>query len=379
MKYVTEFRDGHAATALAEAIRRTVRRPWTVMEVCGGQTHAIVRFGLDALWPPQLTLVHGPGCPVCVTPVGLIDLAVQLASLPGITLCSFGDMLRVPGSQGDLLGAKASGGDVRMVYSPLDALAVARANPDREVVCFAVGFETTAPAHAMAVVEARRGGIKNFSLLVAHVLVPPAMETILAAPGNRVQGFLAAGHVCTVMGYEEYEALADRYRVPIVVTGFEPLDILEGIYLLVRQLEEGRREVENQYVRSVRRQGNREAQAVVQDVFEAAPRAWRGIGEIPRSGLRLKPAYAEFDALLRFQSDVARLAARRAPGTENPDCQSGLVLQGLLKPTDCPAFGTRCTPETPLGAPMVSSEGACAAYYRYRRPTTSTREDRHAG
>lgn len=363
MRYVTEFRDEKAAAVLGAAIRQTVTRPWTMMEVCGGQTHAIVRFGLDALLPPEINLVHGPGCPVCVTPVGLIDHAIHLASLPEVTLCSFGDMLRVPGSKGDLFGAKARGGDVRIIYSPLDALALARAHPEREVVCFAVGFETTAPAYAMAVVEARRSGMTNFSLLVAHVLVPPAMEAILAAPGTRVQGFLAAGHVCTVMGYEEYEGLAARHRVPIVVTGFEPIDILEGVYLLVRQLEEGRASVENQYTRSVRRQGNTEARRVVQEVFEVAPRTWRGIGDIPQSGLRIRSAYAEFDALRKFEQEITVIGP---VGEEDPECRSGLVLQGLLKPPDCPAFGTRCMPDTPLGAPMVSSEGACAAYYRYR-------------
>jgi hydrogenase expression/formation protein HypD len=364
MKYLDEFRDGRAAAALADAIRKRVTRPWTVMEVCGGQTHAIVRFGLEALLPPSLELVHGPGCPVCVTPVGLIDQALGLAAQPGVILCTFGDMLRVPGSRGDLAGVKAAGGDVRIVYSPLDALALARANPDREVVGFAVGFETTAPAWAMAVLQAARLGVGNFSLLVAHVLVPPAIEAILTAPGNRVQGFLAAGHVCTVVGYEEYEPLAVRFRVPIVVTGFEPLDILEGLWMLVERLEEGRAEVANQYRRSVRREGNREAQAAVAEVFEPDTRAWRGIGEIPRSGLALRGPYAAFDAARRFAEALARAGA---PGVEDPDCRSGLVLQGRLKPPDCPAFGTRCTPERPLGAPMVSSEGACAAYYLYQR------------
>jgi len=364
MKYVDEYRERATAAALAETIQQMARRPWTIMEVCGGQTHAIVRFGLDALLPPNLTLVHGPGCPVCVTPIGLIDHALQLASLPRVIFCSFGDMLRVPGSQGDLFGVKAAGGDVRIVYSPLDALELARANPDREVVCFAVGFETTAPAYAMAAIQARRLGLTNFSLLAAHVLVPPAMEAILSAPGCLVQGFLAAGHVCTVMGYEEYEDLARRYRVPIVVTGFEPIDILEGIAMLVRQLEEGRAVVENQYTRSVRREGNVAAQAAVREVFEPTLRAWRGIGDIPQSGLRLTPAYAVFDAAVRFRDALAQSGS---VGAEDPDCRSGLVLQGLLKPPDCPAFATRCTPERPLGAPMVSSEGACAAYYRYRR------------
>ncbi|MBM4125351.1 MAG: hydrogenase formation protein HypD, partial [Nitrospira sp.] len=354
MKYVTEFRGSQAARGLAAAIRRCVSRPWTVMEVCGGQTHAIVRFGLDALFPPELTLVHGPGCPVCVTPVGLIDQAIHLASLPGVIFCSFGDMLRVPGSTRDLFAVKAAGGDLRVVYSPLDSLALAQAHPDRQVVCFAVGFETTAPAFASAVVQASRLGLKNFSLLVAHVLVPPAIGAILNAPGNLVQGFLAAGHVCTVMGCEEYEELVRRHRVPIVVTGFEPLDILEGVHLLVQQLEAGRADVENQYVRSVRREGNQEAQAILREVFEPTPRAWRGIGQIPESGLRLRPAYAEFDAAKRFRTELALLDE---VGAEDAECRSGLVLQGLLKPPDCPAFGTRCTPERPLGAPMVSSEG----------------------
>jgi hydrogenase expression/formation protein HypD len=368
MKYVDEFRDRAVAAAFEERIKKIVRRPWTIMEVCGGQTHAIVRFGLDSLLPPDLTLVHGPGCPVCVTSVSLIDQAVCLASLPNVIFCSFGDMLRVPGSRGDLFGVKAAGGDIRIIYSPVDALELARKNPDREVVCFAVGFETTAPAWAMAVVQAKATALTNFSLLVAHVLVPPAMEAILSSPQNRIQGFLAAGHVCTVMGYEEYEAIAQQYRVPIVVTGFEPLDVLEGVAMLVSQLEEGRAEVENQYVRSVSREGNRQAQAIVDEVFEPAMRAWRGIGEIPRSGLQIRSTYADFDAAVRFR-DV--LASFGPAAQEDPECQSGLVLQGLLKPTDCPAFGVRCTPERPLGAPMVSSEGACSAYYRYRSHATS--------
>lgn len=367
MKYVDEFRDrGHAET-LAGAIKRTVTRPWTIMEVCGGQTHSIVKFGLDELLPETVTLVHGPGCPVCVTPIGLIDDAVRLARQPGVILCSFGDMLRVPGSQGDLFGAKAAGADVRIVYSPLDALEVAHANPDREVICFAVGFETTAPPWAMAVVQAKAAKRTNFSLLVAHVLVPPAMDAILSSPQNRIQGFLAAGHVCTVMGYEEYDAIVSRYRVPIVVTGFEPVDVLEGIAMLVSQLEEGRAEVENQYVRSVSREGNRPAQAIVNEVFEPAARTWRGIGEIPRSGLQIRTAYADFDAAVRFHDVLAQFGPA---AQEDPECQSGLVLQGLLKPTDCPAFGVTCTPERPLGAPMVSSEGACSAYYRYRGHVT---------
>ncbi|MBX3303572.1 MAG: hydrogenase formation protein HypD [Nitrospira sp.] len=362
MKYVDEFRDRAVATALAERIKQTVCQPWTIMEVCGGQTHAIVRFGLDSLLPPNLTLVHGPGCPVCVTSVSLIDQAVCIASVPDVIFCSFGDMLRVPGSRGDLFGVKASGGDIRIIYSPLDALELARKNPDRKIVCFAVGFETTAPAWAMVVAQAKKAGITNFSLLIAHVLVPPAMEAILSSPQNRIQGFLAAGHVCTVMGYEEYETIAQTYRVPIVVTGFEPLDVLEGIAMLVSQLEGGRVGVENQYARSVSREGNRRARSIVSEVFEPAPRIWRGIGEISASGLRLKSAYRTYDAELKFQRELGQLAEAK----EDPECQSGLVLQGLLKPPDCPAFGTRCTPEQPLGAPMVSGEGACAAYYRYR-------------
>ncbi|MCC7263260.1 MAG: hydrogenase formation protein HypD [Candidatus Latescibacteria bacterium] len=359
MKFVDEYRDPRAAAQYAEALARLVTRPWTLMEVCGGQTHAIVRFGIDQLLPPGLTLVHGPGCPVCVTPVELIDRALEIAGRPEVIFCSFGDMLRVPGSRDNLLAVKARGGDVRIVYSPLDAVALARANPERQVVFFAVGFETTAPANALAVHQAREEGLGNFSLLVSHVLVPPAIEAILASPGNLVQGFLAAGHVCTVMGWEEYEPLARRHQVPIVVTGFEPLDILQGVYMCVRQLEEGRAEVENQYARNVRRAGNPAAVDLIRRVFEVVPRKWRGVGQIPHSGLGLQPEYAAFDAETRF--DVAGIQAE-----EDPECQSGLVLQGRLKPPQCPAFGKRCTPEHPLGATMVSSEGACAAYYRYR-------------
>jgi len=336
VRFRDEYRDPAAARRLSDAIARTVTRPWTLMEVCGGQTHAIVRFGVDRLLPDGVTLVHGPGCPVCVTPVEYVDQAIAIAGRPGVTLCSFGDMLRVPGSSGDLLGAKARGADVRVVYSPLDAVAVARKEPEREVVFFAVGFETTAPANAMAALQARREFLGNFFMLVSHVRVPPAMEAILDAPGGRIQGFLAAGHVCTVMGFEEYEPIARRFGVPIVVTGFEPVDILEGVYLCVRQLEAGRAEVENQY-----------------------PRRWRGIGDIPESGLGLAPAYADLDAEGRFGAVPA--------GTEAVgECISGLVLRGERKPPECPAFGTRCTPERPLGVTMVSSEGACAAYYRYR-------------
>ncbi|MBI4572629.1 MAG: hydrogenase formation protein HypD [candidate division NC10 bacterium] len=360
MKFIDEYRDAGAARRYAEAIARATTRPWTIMEVCGGQTHAIVKFGVDALLPPAITLVHGPGCPVCVTPVEMLDKAIEIASRPEVIFCSFGDMLRVPGTRRDLLAAKASGGDVRIVYSPLDAVRIAREHPARQVVFFAVGFETTAPANAMAVVHARRLDLANFSMLVSHVLVPPAMEAILSSPGTRVRGFLAAGHVCTVMGTTEYEPLARTYRVPIVVTGFEPADILQGLYMCVRQLEEGRAEVENQYTRSVRREGNPAAVQLIRQVFRVRARAWRGIGEISQSGLGLAEEYAAFDAEERFG-----VAGRTA--AESPECRSGLVLQGLLKPPECPAFGTRCTPEHPLGATMVSSEGACAAYYRYRR------------
>jgi hydrogenase expression/formation protein HypD len=360
MRFIEEYRDAEATQRFAEAIRKTVTRDWTIMEICGGQTHAIMKFGIDELLPPEVTLLHGPGCPVCVTPVELIDKAVELASRPEVIFCSFGDMLRVPGTKGDLLSAKAAGGDVRMVYSPMDALQLALKHPDRQVVFFAVGFETTAPANAMAVYQAKRMGVKNFSILVSHVLVPPAMEAILNAPDNRVQGFLAAGHVCTVMGYTEYEPIAKKYHVPIVVTGFEPLDILQGIYMCVKQLEEGRAEVENQYARSVRREGNRPAQELIREVFEVVPRKWRGIGEIPQSGLGLREPYREYDAERRFALVTGSVE-------EASECISGLILQGAKKPTDCPAFGTKCTPEHPLGATMVSSEGACAAYFKYRR------------
>ena len=360
MKFLDEYRDRKAVDRVAGEIRKTVTRSWTIMEVCGGQTHTILKSGLEDLLPPQVTLVHGPGCPVCVTPLELIDKAVAIASRPGAILCSFGDMLRVPGSARSLFDAKAEGGDVRVVYSPLDAVKVARQNPAREVVFFAVGFETTAPGNAMAVWQAAREGLENFSILVAHVLVPPAIEAILRAPACRVQGFLATGHVCAVVGFEQYEPIARRYHVPIVVTGFEPLDLLEGVRMTVAQLESGRAEVENQYSRAVTREGNRAAQKVVAEVFEVADRRWRGIGEIPGSGLRLREAYRRFDAEERFA-----LAARGV--VESPECISGLVLQGLKKPYECPAFGSKCTPERPLGAPMVSSEGACAAYYLYGR------------
>lgn len=360
MKYIDEYRDERAVRRLAAKLASASTRPWTLMEVCGGQTHAIVKFGIDELLPPGITLIHGPGCPVCVTPVESVDKAVLIAARPEVIFCSFGDMLRVPGTKGDLLSVKAGGGDVRMVYSPLDAVKIAQSNPDREVVFFAVGFETTAPANAMAVYQAHRRGLRNFSLLAAQVLVPPALEALLVSPDRRINGLLAAGHVCTVMGYSEYEPIAERHRVPIVVTGFEPLDIMEGIYLCVRQLEEGRAEVENQYTRSVRREGNIPAQRLVGEVFSVTAQKWRGIGEIPLSGLSLNESYRAYDAGERFG-----VSAYEAP--ESSDCQSGLVLQGIIKPSECGAFGKKCSPEHPLGAPMVSSEGACAAYYHYRR------------
>jgi len=329
------------------------------MEICGGQTHSIVKYGVDELLPKEITLVHGPGCPVCVTPLEKIDKALRIAARPDVIFCSFGDMLRVPGSDGDLFSVKARGGDVRILYAPTDALQIAKENPDKEVVFFAVGFETTAPAHAMAVYKAKQEGIRNFSVLVSHVLVPPAMEAILGSPECKVQGFLAAGHVCTVMGYTEYEPIAKKYKVPIVVTGFEPVDLLQGVLMCVTQLEQGRAEVENQYKRSVRRDGNMEAQKLVREVFAVSKRKWRGIGEIPDSGLGVAEKYSEYDAELKFG-----LADYDAP--ESPDCISGLVMRGRAKPSECPAFGKKCTPEKPLGAPMVSSEGACAAYFRYR-------------
>ena len=360
MRYVEEYRDPMAAQQFADAIRSTVTRPWKLMEICGGQTHSIVKYGIDELLPKEVELVHGPGCPVCVTPLELIDKALQIAAQPDVIFCSFGDMLRVPGSGGDLFSVKASGGDVRIVYSPTDAVQIAIQNPDKQVVFFAVGFETTAPANAMSVFLAKQMGLRNYSVLVSHVLVPPAMEVILGSPDNQVQGFLAAGHVCTVMGYEEYEPIAKKYKVPIVVTGFEPLDLLQGIYMCVAQLEEGRYEVENQYARAVRKEGNVPAQQLVAKVFQVVHRKWRGIGEIAQSGLGLAPDFAEFDAETRF--GVSGYTAE-----EDSECISGLVMQGAKKPEDCTAYGKRCTPDHPLGAPMVSSEGACAAYYRYRR------------
>jgi hydrogenase expression/formation protein HypD len=360
VKYLSEYRDPVLARSLVEKILATATRPRVLMEVCGGQTHTIVRQGLQELLKDAVDMIHGPGCPVCVTPLEQIDRALFLASRSDVIFASFGDMLRVPGSDSDLLQIRARGGEVRVVYSPLDALEIARAHPDREVVFFAVGFETTAPANAMAVWQARELGITNFSVLVSHVTVPPAIRAILDAPDNRVEAFLAAGHVCTVMGWKEYEPLAAEYGVPIVVTGFEPVDILEGIYMAVRQLEEGRAEVENQYARSVRRSGNEPAQALVSKVFQLVDRAWRGIGEIPSSGLGLRKEFADFDAERKFDLGSIRTS-------EPEECMAGDVLRGRIKPFECPAFGEACTPEKPLGAPMVSSEGACAAYYNYAR------------
>jgi len=366
MKFVDEYRDQAKAQRTLDAIAGLVTRPWTVMEICGGQTHSIVKFGIDRLLPPEVTLVHGPGCPVCVTPAGMIDKAIEIAVRPEVIFASFGDMARVPGTGSNLLAAKARGADLRLVYSPLDALQIARDNPHKQVVFFAVGFETTAPATAMAVHRAKQEGIDNFSMLVAHVLVPPAMEAILSSPSRTIQGFLAAGHVCAVMGYEEYIPISERYRVPVVVTGFEPLDILQGLYMCLKQLKEGRAEVENQYTRAVQAQGNRTAQQIIREVFHVVPRHWRGVGEIAQSGLGLAPAYAGFDAERRFG------AAADKPDAQG-ECISGQVLQGVAKPMECPSFGTHCTPEQPLGAPMVSSEGACAAYYRHRRREASAR------
>jgi len=360
VKFLSEYRDQKAAEQLSQQIWKKVTRPWTIMEICGGQTHTIVKSGLEDLLPREITLVHGPGCPVCVTPIELIDKAVAIAHRPEVIFCSFGDMLRVPGSSKSLFDAKAEGADVRIVYSPLDALKLARTNPERQVVFFAVGFETTAPANAMAAWQADHDHIENFSLLVSHVLVPPAMEALLSSSNCVVQGFLAAGHVCTVMGYEEYFPIAEHYKVPIVVTGFEPLDILDGILMTVSQLEEGRHEVENQYARATRREGNRPAQERIIEVFEVVDRQWRGLGEIPASGFQLRGRFQKHDANRRFP--FSGEAAH-----ESPECISGLILQGIKKPHQCPAFAVKCTPENPLGAPMVSSEGACAAYYHYGR------------
>ena len=360
MKYLDEFRDPDLARGLIDELKRITTRPWAIMEVCGGQTHSIIRNGIDQLLPDRIELIHGPGCPVCVTPLATIDKALAIAAHPEVIFCSFGDMLRVPGSHHDLFHVKSQGGDVRIVYSPLDALKIAQQNPQREVVFFGIGFETTAPANAMAVHQAKVLKLTNFSMLVSHVLVPPAIAAIMESPGNRVQAFLAAGHVCSVMGTWQYDSLVERYQVPIVVTGFEPLDLLEGIRFTVQQLEAGHAKLENAYDRAVRRQGNQPAQAMLADVFAVTDRTWRGIGTIPQSGWRLTDAYRDFDAEQRFAvADIQTL--------ESSLCHSGDVLRGLLKPNQCPAFGQECTPRTPLGATMVSSEGACAAYFQYGR------------
>jgi hydrogenase expression/formation protein HypD len=358
MKYITEYRDAALVKGVVDEIRRTVTRPWVIMEICGGQTHAIMRHGLEQLLPTQVELVHGPGCPVCVTSLELIDKALAIASQPGVIFTSYGDMLRVPGSGRDLFSVRAAGGDVRVVYSPLDAVKIAQENTGKQVVFFAIGFETTAPANVTSIVQASALGLKNFSILVSHVRVPPAMHAILSSPENRVQGFLAAGHVCAVMGYWEYPPIAEKYKVPIVITGFEPLDIVQGILMTVRQLEKGVVEVENGYPRVVTYEGNRPAQKIINQVFMECDRKWRGIGLIPASGWRLRPEYAGFDAEARFQVEGIQ-------SQESTLCIAGQILQGIRKPLQCAAFGKQCTPEHPLGATMVSSEGACAAYYRY--------------
>lgn len=379
MKYVDEFRDPLTAQHLAEKIRGRVahrtNHQWRIMEVCGGQTHSILRFGIDQMLPSSIELLHGPGCPVCVTPIERIDQAVEIAKRPGVILCSFGDMLRVPGTQGDLLSARAEGAEVRVVYSPMDSLKIARENPEKQVVFFAVGFETTAPANAMTVYQASRFKISNFSILASQVLVPPAMEAVLRSSGSRVQGFLAAGHVCTIMGYKQYESLAEKYQVPIVVTGFEPIDILQGILMCVSQLEKGASFVENQYSRSVRRDGNRAAIKILEEVFEVTQINWRGMGEIQESGLRLKAKFEAYDADLKFLRGIPRtletthekeLGVTIALSSPENSCISGKILNGMNKPPDCSEFGKNCTPDTPLGVTMVSHEGACAAYYQYR-------------
>ncbi|MEZ5366836.1 MAG: hydrogenase formation protein HypD [Bryobacterales bacterium] len=360
MKHLDEYRDGRLAQSLLAEIRARVTRPWVLMEICGGQTHTLMRYGIDELVPPEIELVHGPGCPVCVTPLEMIDKAIRLASRPDVIFVSYGDMLRVPGSQGDLFRVRAAGGDVRIVYSPMEAVRIAKQNPHRQVVFFAIGFETTAPANAMAIFQAARQGLGNFSALVSHVLAPPAIEALLSSPENRVQGFIAPGHVCTVVGCREYEDLVSRYHTPIVVGGFEPLDLLQAILMLVTQLEAGEAKLENAYARSVRPEGNLPARGIVEQVFQVCDRRWRGVGELPSSGWALRDEYAAFDAEKVFDMEER--------GVEEPaECISAQILTGRKKPTDCPMFGGRCTPENPLGAPMVSAEGACAAYYRYRR------------
>ena len=360
MQFVNEFRDASLIKGVLEKIYRTATRRWVIMEICGGQTHALLKYGLDELLSDHIELVHGPGCPVCVTSLELVDKAVAIASQPDVIFCSYGDMLRVPGSERDLFSVRAAGGQVRVVYSPLDAVRIAKENPDKQVVFFAIGFETTAPVNAMSVIQAKAQRIKNYSVLVSQVCVPPAMHAILGTPSCRVQGFLAAGHVCTVMGYWEYLPIAEKYHVPIVVTGFEPLDLVQGIFMCVQQLENGSAVVENAYTRAVTLKGNEAAQAIINRVYEPCDRNWRGIGTIPMSGWQLRPEWAEFDAEKRFQ-------IHHIQTQESPLCIAGLILQGLKKPFECPAFGTTCTPQNPLGATMVSSEGACAAYYQYGR------------
>lgn len=359
MKYRDEYRNSGVARKIVDEIHLQTR-PWVIMEVCGGQTHSIVKHGIDGLLPAEIELVHGPGCPVCVTPLEMIDKAHAIAKLPGVIFCSFGDMLRVPGSDGDLFTIKSQGGDVRVVYSPLDCLKIARANPEKQVVFFAIGFETTAPANAMLVWRARQEGIHNVSMLVSHVLVPPALEAVLQSPQNRVQAFLGPGHVCAVMGYHEYEPISTKYKVPIVITGFEPVDILQGVLMAVQQLEAGRHEVENQYSRVLGREGNRPAQELLLKVFDTSDRKWRGVGTIANSGYKLRPEFAEHDAEKIFN-------VQEIDTCEPEICISGAILKGSKKPHDCPAFGSLCNPQHPLGATMVSAEGACAAYYAYGR------------
>ncbi|MGE0587308.1 MAG: hydrogenase formation protein HypD [Cyclobacteriaceae bacterium] len=358
MKYLSEYRDGEITGEYLNALRKVVTRPWTIMEICGGQTHSLVKNGILDMLPPEITMVHGPGCPVCVTPLSIIDEAIALAERPEVILCSFGDMLRVPGSSRSLLEAKARGADVRIVYSPLEAVQLATQNPDREVIFFAVGFETTAPANALSVVHAHKQNITNYSILASHVLVPPAMEAILSDPENKIDAFLAAGHVCTIMGMDEYDPIVEKYKVPIVVTGFEPVDLLQGIYMALMQLEKGEARLENQYARVVHREGNKLARETIGEVFDISDRTWRGIGEIPKSGYEVKDDYKNFNARVKFELDVTEVK-------ENEDCISGAIMKGLKKPFQCPNFGTKCKPEHPMGAPMVSSEGACAAYYQY--------------
>jgi len=358
MKYMSEYRDPELAKKYLEEIKKTVSQPWSIMEVCGGQTHSLVKNGIIEMLPKEVTMIHGPGCPVCVTPLNIIDKAIHLALEENVILCSFGDMLRVPGSKKNLLEAKAEGADIRILYSPLEAVKIAEDNPDKEVVFFAVGFETTAPANALSVIHAHRKKLKNYSILASHVLVPPAIKAVIDDEESKIDGFLAAGHVCTIMGNAEYHPLSAKYKVPIVVTGFEPLDVLQGILMVLRQLEESKAQVENQYSRIVKEQGNLEAQKIIYTVFEIKDQTWRGIGEIPESGYQVRPEYADFDAKRKFQIEIPE-----AP--ENPDCISGQIMKGLKKPFECSQFGKKCKPTNPLGAPMVSSEGACAAYYHF--------------